>query len=527
MKYPLSLLTVFLIVFLLQSHEKKHEKYISHNLNTSPVQISDTSLVDSFYILNQNRHLWTGSDQRLNKNGNTFLEIIKNARYYGLEPEYYGYHGLQKLSDQLSETEDKEIRKSVAERIEKQLSLIYFKMGKDLNYGRIDSVEAFTRLPRKEYKTNLLQYLQKAVRKDSLMEYLIGLQPSNPEYRKLQKALVQFLEHTELSDEKVKVDQFRTDSVKSYQQARKALLLHNYIPDTEISDSLFLEALKNFQYDHGLSPDGIIGKYTAGALSKSTFDYYQDAAASMERWRWKTPWKKDFLFVNIPAFYLKYYLNDSLQGVYRVVVGKRSRKTPEVNSKLNYLVAYPYWHVPKSISVNEILVHAKEDPEYLKRNRYEVFTKRLEPVEPGQVKWDTVNSKNFNFYIRQKGGTSNALGLVKFIFKNRYSIYLHDTPTKRHFKKDIRAYSHGCVRVQNALELADRVLRFDENVYNKDSIEVFVKRKIEKKIELNKEISVYIYYITCDTDAEGKLIFHYDVYNRDRELKKLLFRSPS
>ena len=523
MKCPLCLLTV-LIIILLSLGFKTENNNNSRSLNkTSSLQTSDTSLVDSFYILNHNKFIWIGKDQKLNDKGDSFLKIIKNARYYGLEPDYYNYSELQELSDQLSGIYDKEKRKPIAENIEKQLSLIFFRMGKDLNYGRIDSVETFTQLPRKEFKIDRLQYLQKAVRNDSLIEYLIGFQPVNPEYRKLQKALVRFLERTELSDEKVKVDQYRSDSVQTYNQAKKVLVIHRYISDEKISDSLFLKALKDFQYDHGLKPDGIIGKYTARVLSKSTFDYYQDAAASMERWRWKTSWEKDFLYVNIPAFRLKCYLNDSLQGIYRVVVGKRSRKTPEVYSRLNYLVAYPYWHVPRSISVNEILVKAKKDPEYMTRNHYEVFTRKLQPVEPGQVKWDTVNGKNFNYYIRQKGGTSNALGLVKFIFKNRYSIYLHDTPTKYHFNRDIRAYSHGCVRVQNAEDLADRILKFDENVYNKDSIDVFVKRKIEKKIMLNKEISVYIHYITCDTDADAKLIFHYDIYNRDEKLKKILF----
>ncbi|RUA12448.1 MAG: hypothetical protein DSY82_01225 [Flavobacteriia bacterium] len=521
MKYPLNLLTILLFLFLSLGFRNDFYRF---GIKSNPV-FSDTSLVDSFYTLNHNKYIWINKEQKLNEKGDSFLEFIKNARYYGLEPEYYYYKKLKSISEQLSEINDKQKRRNIAEKLEKKLSLNYFQMGKDLNYGRVDSVKIFTRLERKKFSIDLLKYFQDAVKNDSLLKYLTDLQPKQTEYRNLQKALVKYLDKTVLSEEKIKVDPYRSDSVRSYDQARKALFLHQYISDEKISDTLFLEALRKFQYDHGLSSDGIIGKYTARALSKSTLDYYRDVAMSMERWRWKIPREKDFLYVNIPSYQLKFYINNKLHNVYRVVVGKRSKKTPEVYSKLNYLVAYPYWHVPRSISVNEILVKAKKDPEYMTRNHYEVFTKSLQPVNLKNVKWDTLNRENFNYYIRQKGGYSNALGLVKFIFKNKYSIYLHDTPTKYHFKRDIRAYSHGCIRVQNAIDLADRVLKYDENEYNKDSIEVYVKRKIEKKIELNKHLPVYIQYITCDTDADGNLIFWYDIYNRDKKLKETLFSS--
>ncbi len=526
MKYPLSLLTILLFVLL--SLGFRNELYRCDKMSKSVLsfQIPDTSLVDSLYTLNHNKYIWINDEQKLNERGDSFLEFIKNARYYGLEPEYYNYKEIKIKSEKLDKISNLNKRRTIAENLEKKLSLSYFQMSKDLNYGRIDSVQKFTRLPRKKFTVDLLKYVQDAIKNDSLLEYLVDLQPKQIEYKKLRKALVKYLENTILSEEKVKVDPYHTDSIRSYDQAGKALLLHQYISDEKVSDTLFLVALKKFQHDHGLSPDGIIGKYTARALSKSTFDYYRDVAASMERWRWKIPWEKDFLYVNIPAYQLKFYIDNNLQEVYRVVVGKRSRKSPEVYSRLSYLVAYPYWHVPKSISVNEILVKAKKDPEYMWRNHYEMFTKKLQPVNLANVKWDTLSGENFNYYIRQKGGYSNALGLVKFIFKNRYSIYLHDTPTKYHFKRDIRAYSHGCIRVQNALDLAERVLKYDENEYNKDSIKVYVKRKIEKKIALNRHLPVYIQYITCDTDAEGNLIFCYDIYNRDKKLKEMLF-SPS
>ncbi len=528
MKYPLSLLTILGFFFLFSALKEDQDKVAHYTYKPNSFQqITDSTLVDLFYSLNHNQFIWVGEDYKLNHVGDSLLNFIGKARYFGLEPEFYDYSSLKKLSNRLKTFKTSDQKKELASSLEKLLTLNYFRIGKDLNYGRIDSIEDFTKLSRKSFEIDLPNYFYRAVIKDSIIGSLLQLQPEHIEYKKLQKAVSHYLDHTKLSEDQIKVESYRSDSLQTAGQTRKALLLHQYIENESVTDSIYLKALKKFQYDHGLHPDGIIGKYTAKALSKSTMDYYRDAAVSLERWRWKISWGKDFLYVNIPSFQLKYYLGNTLQDVYKVVVGKRSRKTPEVYSKLKYLVAYPYWHVPKSISVNEILVKAKKDPQYLSRNHYEVFTKNLKPVQPEQVNWDTINYQNFNFYIRQKGGASNALGLVKFIFKNKYSIYLHDTPTKYHFKREIRAYSHGCIRVQDALELADRILKFDKNIYDKDSIESFVKRRIEKKIPLNKELRVYIHYITCDTDAEGNLIFYNDVYNKDEKLKKKFFSDGS
>ncbi|MDZ7613861.1 MAG: L,D-transpeptidase family protein [Flavobacteriaceae bacterium] len=237
--------------------------------------------------------------------------------------------------------------------------------------------------------------------------------------------------------------------------------------------------MKEFQKNHGLNPDGIVGANTAAALSRSPYEEYQSAAISLERWRWKPVWKKDFVYVNIPSGHLWFVENNVLNSEHRVVVGSKGNSTPEVYSKLDHLVAYPFWHVPRSISVNEILVKAKKNPAYLARNNYEVIVDS-KMVDPETILWDTINDTNFRMRIRQKGGTSNALGLVKFIFNNPHAIYLHDTPSKYHFEREVRTYSHGCIRVKDALVLADKILEFDENIYTLDTINHYVEMKKQK-----------------------------------------------
>ncbi len=478
--------------------------------------------LDSFYTATTVQSIWFDDSLLLNKTGENFINILHKANQYGLDPKQYSVDKIQRIYHIIKESKTIKNRKELASLLGELLTKNYFILGKHLNYGLIENVDILTTLSRKEFVINMPDYLLMAYKKDSVIDYLLALQPSQDGYKKLQKGMVKFLQSSTLSKERAKVNTYKVDSLKAIAQSKKALVIHSYIPKNS-TDTIFIRGLRKFQYEHGLKPDGIIGTNTAYALSKSPYEYYQSAAASLERWRWKPSWGKDYIYVNIPAYRLWISLGDTLKIEHKVVVGKLRNKTPEVYSKLSYIAAYPYWHVPTSISVNEVLVKQKKDSNYMTRNNYEVFTKKLEPVSIKQINWDAVNRSNFNFYFRQRGGSSNALGLVKFIFYNKYSIYLHDTPTKYHFNREIRAYSHGCIRVQDAMQLADNVLRYDENLFSIDSVYSYVEKRNEKKMMLTKKLPVYIQYIVCDTDKDNTIIFYRDVYKKDDDVIRLLF----
>ena len=389
--------------------------------------------------------------------------------------------------------------------------------GMHLNYGVIRSIDSITGLPRKKFKIDLPTYLHEANKKDSIMARLMSLQPRHIQYRNLQKGLEKFLKESSLSIENIDVPNFRKDSLEAIKQATKALILHGYLPKRQ-SESEYLEALAKFQKDHGLMPDMLIGQNTAKALSVSPYKYYQLLVANLEKWKWRQDWSKNYLYVNIPSYQLQLFQDHELIRTHKVVVGKYKNQTPEIIDTLEYIIAYPYWHVPKKISVQEILVKAQKDTTYLKRNKYDVLTNNGEQIDPNSIDWRKVNESNFNYFIRQKGGTSNALGLVKFIFPNKHAIYLHDTPTKYYFDFETRAYSHGCIRVQKALELAEYLLKEDDNKYNLDSIHYYIKRQKEKPMALNKKLPIYIYYNSVKSDSLGNLTFYDDVYGVDKKL---------
>jgi len=474
------------------------------------------------YEINNYKTIWIDKDVKLNKIGDSVLSVLQYANYFGLEPKDYGLEKLQNLKKELLELDPKKNSFEKAILFELLMSDSFMFFGKHLNYGKIHNIDSLSLLERKRFELDVPTTFVNTIKSENVSHYLSEVQPKQQEYRRLQKALQNYVRKSNLSKEKVAVFNFRDDSVKAYSQAKKALIIHQYILKKD-SDSKLVGALKKFQIDHGLSADGVVGTNTAEALSISPFEYYQNAAISLERWRWKKAWESSYVHVNIPQFVLTYYENDSLQLMSRVVVGTRFNKTPEVYSKLSYLVAYPYWHVPRSISVSEIMVKAKNDSSYMRKNNFEVFSKALDSISLNDLDWATINENNFNYYIRQKGGSSNSLGFVKFIFQNDYSIYLHDTPTKYHFDRDIRNYSHGCIRVAKPMQLADTLLKSDSNEFNADSINNYVMKRKEKKMMFTRKLPIYIQYITCVGRDNNELIFYKDIYGYDDKIRKILF----
>jgi len=542
MKKKTNALLIFVLVLLMSCAEKSQKpifevqktdfradfnQFFASNRNSiiadkiNEINIDSLHWLETLYKNVNYSTLWVSDSITLNKDGSQLLETLSEANAYGLDTRLYPINELRSIHKEIEQTKDKKRRYALLSRLEVLLSYEYMQFGRHLNYGVLDSLNELSILPRKKFDINLPEYLQVAYEKDSLIEKLIDLQPRQPEYRNLQKGLANFLKQSSLSTESVPVVNFREDSIKAISQAQKALILHNYLTKDTV-DSLYSSAITKFQLDHGLKADGLIGTNTANALSVSPYEYYQQIKASLERWRWKNNWPSDYLFVNIPSYQLRVVNDYRVSKKFNVVVGSVKNRTPEIIDSLQYIIAYPYWNVPKKISVREILVKAKRDSTYLVRNNYEVLDKGREKIDPTTVDWKEVNKANFNYSFRQKGGSINALGYVKFIFPNKDAIYLHDTPSKSHFKREIRAYSHGCVRVQNALDLADYLLEKDKNRYTMDTVNTYIKKKKEKWMPMKKNLPVFLYYISVEADSKGKITFYKDVYGEDKKLIRSL-----
>jgi murein L,D-transpeptidase YcbB/YkuD len=341
----------------------------------------------------------------------------------------------------------------------------------------------------------------------------LNAQPEFYEYVKLQQALEKYLDEVTLTDYSYYIPDPKLDSVNCYKTAGKILKeLGYYNTDTSLVEKETLtKAIKNFQRFHGLTPDGKIGRGTINALSVNTKDRYNKIAMTLEKMRQMDYLTSDGLLVNIPSFKLKIFENNSIVDEYRVIVGNPKTPTPELISNLQTIITNPDWNVPTSIASNEILPKVKSDTTYLKAHNYTIYDENGIEIDPNNVDWD-----NFNYYLKQGGDAGSALGKVKFLFPNEYSVYLHDTQSRGLFNQDNRALSHGCIRVQNPEKLADYLLKRDNQVLEGvGSVKDLTDNKIGRTFNIQKEIPVQFCYFTCEADDSCNIYFYSDIYNKD------------
>ena len=323
------------------------------------------------------------------------------------------------------------------------------------------------------------------------------------------------------------IKSFRDDSLETVFRTHAALLHKGYLNSEEI-DSLALEdALKEFQKDNGLNPDGVIGKYTAFALNESSFRKLNRIALAMEKRRWKKEYGPTHLYINLPQYKLKFIALDTLRSTHNVVIGKWGNETPAVKASVRNIVIYPYWRVPYSISSKEILPAVQRNSNYLKKHNYKIYRNEKE-VNPSTVNWKSIKQNAFPYVVVQGPGPKNSLGIIKFDMPNKESIYVHDTPSKSLFKADIRPYSHGCMRCENPLDLAKEMVTYDLDrkgltEYRAESIDSLVELKEHFKLKLKNSIPVIIDYVTVVVEDE-KVIVYPDIYKRDEEYMRIFYQ---
>ncbi len=291
-------------------------------------------------------------------------------------------------------------------------------------------------------------------------------------------------------------------------------------PDPLVFDEALDTAVREFQKTAGLSPDGIVGPNTLRHLNgPADANPVADIVANMERWRW-LPRKlgRFHVHVNIPEYLVRVNKNGRTVHQTRVVVGKPTNQTPIFSDEMEHIVVNPYWNVPVSIARKEMLPGIQANPgSYFARRGYEVvYNGRV--IDPTAVAWTPENVRKVR--IRQRPGARNALGRIKFMFPNRHSVYLHDTPSKSLFQRDARAFSHGCVRVNNPLDFADAILA-DNADWNSTRIKKLFGRS-ERRIDLPRHIPVHITYFTTLVDQNGELRTLRDIYGHNARVKAKL-----
>jgi murein L,D-transpeptidase YcbB/YkuD len=249
----------------------------------------------------------------------------------------------------------------------------------------------------------------------------------------------------------------------------------------------------------------------------------QALSVNMERWRWETNVPVRYVSVNIPAFLLRVTEEDSVLLESKVVVGKRDTPTPVMESVIRSFIIYPYWHVPRSIAMKEILPALQADSSYLRKNNFDVLNKEGKVVEyEATIPWKLYDAENFPFVLRQREGFENSMGIIKFVFANPYGVYLHDTNSKRLYARKRRDLSHGCVRVHQAVDLAHYLVRDDDIYVSPEDLDQYLSLQQRLKIDLRKPIPVKLQYFTCEF-TKGTIRFYDDIYKKDSVMIQSLY----
>jgi murein L,D-transpeptidase YcbB/YkuD len=447
------------------------------------------------------------------------LEVFRNAGKMGLNPNNYRIAQIERMMAAKTPRELAEL--------ELLLSRAFIDFGRDINRGVVLPNEASRENAITSRELGALTLIDGAENADYIADYARTLEPQTPEYQRLKGALAAYREIAKNGGFPIIP---KGPALKPGKQDKRVPLIRQYLLLTgdlpkgaeqqgDLYDPDLLAAVKWFQLRHGLTDDGIIAATSLEAMNVPVASRIRQIELNLERRRWMDDdLGSYYILVNVADQELKVVKDGKTVHTARVVVGKPYTRTPVFSEKMKYVVLNPYWNVPPNIANGEYLPKLKRNPGVLARENIRIFNAAGNQVDPYSVNWSALSRMPYS--LRQDWGGKNALGKVKFMFPNRYNVYLHDTPSKSLFERDLRIFSHGCMRVQNPLDLAELLLA-DEG-WSRERIEGTIAKGGQRIINLKKQIPVHVTYLTAWVNKDGAVNFRRDPYNRDEQLAEAL-----
>ncbi len=474
--------------------------------------------ISAFYQANGYESIWTGKG-RDRKRRAALIDALERAGDHGLPQGRYDLAGLQ------SRMQNARTAAEVGA-LEVEMSRVFLQYARDIQTGvlvpgRVDKaiVRQVPYRDRGSYLTNFA--------KSSPTGFFRALPPDTPEYTALMKEKLRL--------ERLLADggwgaTVRSKTLKpgatgpSVVELRNRLVRMGYMKRSsgQTYDPAMQSAVLYFQRAHGLAEDGVVGPGTMKEINKSVKDRLQSVIVAMERERWLNLDRgKRHIEVNLTDFSAKIFDNGKVTFSTRSVIGARDsdRQSPEFSDVMEFMVINPSWYVPRSIITKEYLPELQKNPNAV--NHIEITDRSGRRIDRSAVDFTQFDARSFPFAMRQPPSRGNALGLVKFMFPNKHNIYLHDTPAKNLFGREIRAYSHGCIRLADPFDFAYALLAKQTS-----DPEGFFQAKLatgkETTVYLKKPVPVHIIYRTAFADEKGKVRFRRDIYGRDGRIWKAL-----
>lgn len=479
--------------------------------STQILSIKD-SIVIAFYQANQNRTFWMAFNCRT-----SLINVLNNVEDEGLNPKDFDLKKINTNEKSIAKLSDKELI-DYDILLTKNLKKFISKTAK----GTLNPKELYKDWDLKENKIDEQKLLLHFQRKDSFDFALNEIAPPHLVYKRLKKSLKLLQQFPDEHFKKIEIKDkiVLNDTNEIIIEIKKRLSYWREIKAldslTNVYDEATFNAVKNFQSRHGLAPDGVIGKGTIASFNFTKQKRKEQIIANMERWRWyPRTFEKEYVIVNIPDYTLRVINNNDTVRTHRTIVGKASRSTPILSSKLSYIVFNPTWTVPPTILKEDIIPAATKNRGYFASKNITIYSggNIVSPYD-----WNPSKGKSYRYV--QAPGNSNSLGLVKIMFPNRFSVYLHDTNSRGYFEKENRSLSSGCIRVQNPFELTEYLLGDSVN-WNREKIDETLASSKTKNANITRSIDLHILYWTAWSE-DNKLIFRDDIYGLDQELYKKL-----
>lgn len=513
--------------FLSQADDKTGRLYDS-------VWLKSFASVREFYQANNYKNTWSASENYIPV-ADSFFYFIEQAKLYGLFPENYHFNQLSEINREFAaDTAAVAARRNAVlwTKADILLTDAFVTIAKHLHKGRLHTDSIYKNFDSTLGYSYYHQFLKQAIGTGTVAGVLAKLEPKHRAYKELKRAIKPFLDSADFSTQYTYLVYPYKDSIAFVKSLIKRLKEDGSLDSSvkKLDSSALKSVIIKIQKERKLVVDGKFGAQLVSSLNNSDAEKFRRIAINLDRYKlMPDSMPKRYIWVNLPSFYLQVIENDTIALESRVVVGKPKTRTPLLTSQLSDMVTYPQWTIPNSIIVKEILPALKRNPGYLARKGYNLVKWNGDDVNPYEVDWAKY-SKGIPYKVVQGSGDANALGVMKFNFPNKYSVYLHDTNQRYLFKNENRSLSHGCVRVQEWEKLVWYIYGLDSVASEKantsylpsDSIRTWLGHKERHVIPVKTKIPVYFRYFTA-AGKNGKLILYSDIYGEDRVAREAYF----
>ena len=486
-------------------------------LSDSVLKLFRRDSIEDFYASRDFEPVWLNASLR-----KSFIDTLKSAESQGLY--FKDYHGseLEKMNVEIKDLENKQLSE-----YDILLTDAFYRFGDHLYNGKTDPKKIHEVWEIDKEEVSLKQLLEQAIKENDLEVALSKLRPQNPIYKQLTAAEKEYRQLKKDSENFKEISGGETIKAGMQdgriQDIQFRLLALGYMENLKIGSSSYspdmVEGVKKFQKDHGIEVDGNIGDETIEVLNMGYAQRYNQILVNLERWRWyPRELGNHYLLINIPGYTLKIVKDGDTISTQKVMVGTGSRKTPIFSEEVDYLVFNPDWNIPPTIKNCDVIPGVRKNPDYLAQKDIEVYDASGIRIDPSTIDWSKNDVKNYKY--RQSPGSSNPLGRVKIMYPNKHMIYLHDTPSKSLFGRNSRAQSSGCVRVEEAIKLAEYLLK-DQPEITSERIQTILDSGATKRIDVKQQVKVHHFYWTAWRE-NGNTRFIKDIYGYDDKIFKAL-----